>query len=54
MLFLEWEMFQIEAVEIINTYFVISNPPPPDLRNRAVDEIMWTNMVQSDRPQMTI
>jgi len=35
-----------------NTYFVISNSPGP--RNGAVDEIMWTNMVQSDRPQMTI
>jgi hypothetical protein len=35
-----------------NTYFVFNNPPPPE--NRAVYEIMWENIVEPGRPQMTI
>ena len=31
--------------------FMFSNSPP---ENRAVYEIMWKNIVEPDRPQMTI
>jgi hypothetical protein len=34
------------------THFMSNNFFPP--KNRAVYEIMWKNMVQPDRPQMTI
>jgi len=34
-----------------NTHFVFSNFFP---ENRAVCEIMWKNMVEPDRPQMTV
>jgi hypothetical protein len=34
-----------------NTHFMLNNLFPED---RAVYEIMWKNMVQPDRPQMTI
>ena len=27
---------------------------PPPLENRAVYEIVWKNLVESDRPQMTV
>jgi hypothetical protein len=35
-----------------NTHFVLSEFPPPE--NRAVNEIMWKNIVDPDRPQMLI
>jgi BarA-like signal transduction histidine kinase len=35
-----------------NTHFMFNNSFPPE--NRAVYEIMWTNMAESERPQMTI
>ena len=37
-----------------NTHFVFKNSPPPPDENRAVYEIMWKNIVESGRPQMTI
>ena len=50
--FLEWEMFQIEFVHKMKTH--ISRSITFFFRNHAVYEIMWNNMVQLDRPQMTI
>ena len=36
-----------------NTHFTSVNPrPPPPTENRAVHEIMWTDIVKSGRPQM--
>ena len=35
-----------------NIHFVFNNSPPPE--NRAVYEIMWENIVERGRPQMTI
>jgi len=51
--FLEWEMFQIKVLEKIktpNSYSIIFL----FFENRAVYEIMWKNIVEKDRPQMTI
>ena len=51
--FLEWEMFQLEVVEKIKTHILCSiNPPPPE--SSAVYEITWKNIVEPDRPLMTI
>jgi hypothetical protein len=33
-----------------NTHFICSNPPPP---NRAVYEIIWKNIAEPVKPQMT-
>ena len=35
-----------------NTCFMFNNFPPP--QNLGVCEIIWKNMVELDRPQMTI
>jgi len=35
-----------------NTHVMFTNPPAPE--NRVVFEIMWKNIVEPDRPQMTI
>jgi hypothetical protein len=43
-------MFQAKVVEKIKTFSILSIFP----QNQAVCEIMWTNMVQPDRPQTTI
>jgi hypothetical protein len=48
---LEWEMFQTNVVEKIKTHILYSITFS---ENHAVYEIMWKNMVQPDRPQMTI
>ena len=40
-----------QIVEKIKTYFVFNNFFP---ENRAVYEVMWKNMVQPDRSQMTV
>jgi hypothetical protein len=37
-----------------NTHFMVTWPPPFFFRNRAFYEIMWENVVQRGRPQMTI
>ena len=44
-------MFQIEFVEKIKTHILCSIIPPPNL---AIYETMWKNIVQPDRPQMTL
>jgi hypothetical protein len=44
-------MFQTEVVEKIKTHLMFNNLFSD---NRAVYEIMWKNMVQSHKPQMTI
>ena len=41
-----------KVVEKIKTHFMLNNIF--FFLNRAVYEIMWKNMVQPDRPQMTI
>ena len=43
-------MFQATAVEKIKTYFVLKN----FFENCAVHDIMWKNIVQSDKPQVTV
>jgi hypothetical protein len=52
--FLEWEMFQTKVVETVKTHFMFNSFFFSSSENRAVCEIIWKNMVQSDRPQMTI
>jgi hypothetical protein len=49
--FLEWEMFQTKFVENIKTHLLCS---VTFFENRAVYEIMWKNIVERGRPQMTI
>jgi hypothetical protein len=49
--FLELEMFHINVLEKIKKHFTFNIFFP---ENRAVYEIMWKNMVEPDRPQMTI
>jgi hypothetical protein len=44
-------MFQAKVAEKIKTHTVYSNFLP---KNRALNEIMWQNMVQTDRRQRTI
>ena len=47
-------MFQTKVVEKIKTHILcsVTSPTPPE--NRAVNEIMWKNIVDPDRPQMLI
>jgi BarA-like signal transduction histidine kinase len=52
-LFLEWEMFRTKVVEEFTKHFYIQWLFFL-LENRAVYEIMWKNIVERDRPQMTI
>jgi len=49
--FLDWKMFQIEAVEKIKTHFMNNN-----CFSKIVPfyEIMWKNTVEPRRPQMTM
>jgi hypothetical protein len=44
-------MFQTKVVEKIRTHMLYSIIPP---ENRDVYEVMWKNVVQPDRPQMTV
>ena len=44
-------MFQTDFVENIKTHFLC---PVTFSENRAVYEIMWKNIVEPNRPQMTI
>jgi hypothetical protein len=44
-------MFQTKVVKKIKTHFIFNNVFS---ENRAVYEIKWKNMVEADRPQMTI
>jgi len=50
---LEWEMFQTKVVQKIKTHTLWSIFFFPQ-KNRAVYEIMWKNIAQRGRPQMTI
>jgi len=54
--FLEWEMFETEAVEKIKTHilFSITFLFFFNKENHAIYEIMWKNIVEPGRPQMTI
>jgi hypothetical protein len=45
---LEWEIFQTKIVEKFETYFHFF------FENHAFHEIMWENIVQPERPKMTI
>jgi hypothetical protein len=49
--FLEWENFQTKVVEKIKTHIVVSNSY---FENRAVYELIWTNIVERGKPQMTM
>ena len=50
---LKWEMFRTKVVEKIKTHFMFNNPSPlPE--NHAVYDVMWKNMVDPDRLQMTM
>jgi hypothetical protein len=44
-------MFQTKFVEIFKTHFMLYIFFP---ENRAVYEITWENVVEAERPQMTI
>jgi hypothetical protein len=44
-------MSQTKVVEKIKTHFMFNNV---SFRNPAAYQIMWKNMVEPDRPQMTI
>jgi len=44
--FLEWEMFQLKAVEKIKTHFVFNNF---FFLNCTIYEIKWKNSVEPDR-----
>jgi hypothetical protein len=48
--FLEWGMFQTEVVKKIKTHFIFSN----FVENLVFYEIMWKNIVEPGRPQMTV
>ena len=55
--FLEWDMFWTNVVEKIKTQFMFKNSPlPPSLppENRAIYGIMRENIIDPDRPQITI
>jgi len=43
-------MFQTNVAEKMKTYFILTHFFP---ENSAVCEVMWENMVQLDRQQMT-
>jgi hypothetical protein len=49
--FLEWEIFQTNIVQKIETHILCS---ATFSENCIFYEIMWTNIVQPDRPQMKI
>jgi hypothetical protein len=44
-------MFETKFVDKIKTRFIFNNFFPED---RAVYEIVWENVVEPDRPQMTL
>ena len=49
--FLEWEMFRTKVVEKIKTHILCSIT---FVENRSVYEIMWKNILELERPRMTI
>jgi hypothetical protein len=50
--FIEWERFQTNVVKEIKTHILCS--VIFFVENRAVYEIMWKNIIEPSRPQMTI
>ena len=52
--FWEWEMFQIDFWEKIKSRILCSITLFFFLENPAIYEIMWENIVEPDRPQMTV
>ena len=38
----------------METHFFVKCPPPPLTENRAVYAIIWKNIVEPDRSQMTV
>jgi hypothetical protein len=46
-------MFQTRFVEKLETCVFRSVTPPPPPENRALCEIMWKNVAERGRPQMT-
>jgi len=50
--FLEWEIYQAKVVEKIKTHFLCNDFF--FFENRAVYGIMWKNILEPDRLQMTI
>jgi hypothetical protein len=44
-------MLQIRFTEKIKTHFTFKNFYSPEIRARF--EVMWKNMIESDRPQIT-
>jgi len=50
--FLQWEVFQTKVLEKIKTHILCSVLFFPE--NRAVYEVMWKNIVEPCRPQMSI
>ena len=50
--FLEWKMFQTKVVLNIKTHVLCPVTFFPE--NRAFYEIMWKNIVEQGRPQMTL
>jgi hypothetical protein len=50
--FLEWEMFQTKVVEKLETHFMFNNFF--FFKKSAFNEIMWKNIVERGRPQMTV
>ena len=50
--FSEWEMFQRKVVQKIKTHILRS--VTHFFENRALYEIMWKNVVELERPQITI
>jgi hypothetical protein len=51
--FWEWEMFQTKFLDKIKTHILCPVTFSP-CQNSAVYEMMWKNIVQPDRPQMTV
>ena len=47
-------MFETKVVEYLKTYFVFNNVSFFFSENRAVCVTMWKNIVESDRPEMTV
>ena len=52
--FLEWEIFRTQIIEKIKTHFMLNNFSLFFRKKRAVHEIMWKNILEPDRPKMTV
>jgi hypothetical protein len=52
--FLEWEMFQTICRKNQNIHFMFNNFFFFLFENLAIYEIMWKNVVEPNRPQITV